>query len=67
MTKKAAETRMGKGKGDISHYSTYVRSGTIIFEVSGVSMLIAKKAFSLGDRKLTVKCKFVYYMYSNVV
>lgn len=56
---------MGKGKGDVAHYATFVRIGTIIFEVSGVNIMIAKHAFSLGDRKLPVKCKFIYYRYNS--
>jgi large subunit ribosomal protein L16 len=67
ITRKAAETRMGKGKGDVSYYAAQVRSGTVIFEVSGVSMLLAKQAFSLGDRKLPVKCRFICYLYSNII
>lgn len=59
VTKKAAETRMGKGKGAPDHWVAVVRRGRILFEVSGVDESIAKQAFKLAARKLPLKTRFV--------
>ncbi len=59
VTKKAAETRMGKGKGAPDHWVAVVRRGRILFEASGVSEEVAKRAFQLAARKLPLKVRFV--------
>lgn len=59
ITKKPAEVRMGKGKGDIEHYVARITPGRIIFEAEGVKLDIAKEALRLAAQKLPVKTKFV--------
>ena len=59
MTKKPAETRMGKGKGAPDHWVAVVRPGRILFEVEGVDKELAAEAFKLAGYKLPVKTKIV--------
>ncbi len=59
MTKKGAETPMGKGKGTVDHFVSVVKAGRILFEMDGVKPEIAKKAMKLAAYKLNVKTKFV--------
>ena len=59
ITKKPLEVRMGKGKGAPEYFVAVVRSGRILFEVAGVSQIIAKEALRLAAQKLPVKTKFV--------
>ena len=59
VTKKAAETRMGSGKGAPDHWVAVVKSGRILFEMSGVSEEAAKEAMRLASHKLPVGTKFV--------
>ena len=59
ITKKPAEVRMGKGKGDIYQYVARVTPGRILFEVEGVPMDLAKEALRLAAQKLPVKTKFI--------
>jgi len=59
VTKKPAETRMGKGKGDLDHWVAVIKRGRIIFEVSGVPEEFAKSLLRLVAFKLPVKTKFV--------
>ncbi len=59
VTKKPAETRMGKGKGGVEYYVAVVKPGTILFELSGVSLAAAREAMSLADAKLSVNTRFV--------
>jgi large subunit ribosomal protein L16 len=51
---------MGKGKGTVSHWSTKISAGTILFEVYGVSHNIAITAFKTGGAKLPVKTKILH-------
>ncbi len=60
VTKKPAETRMGGGKGAPENWVVVVKPGRILFEISGVSMEVAKEAIRLASNKLSVKAKFVY-------
>ena len=53
------ETRMGGGKGAVSHYVTTVKPGTVMFEMSGISEAAAREAMSLAAHKLPVHTKFV--------
>jgi large subunit ribosomal protein L16 len=57
-TARAAETRMGKGKGDIAFWHANVKPGTILYEISGVSEETAREAFRLQAHKLSVKTRF---------
>jgi large subunit ribosomal protein L16 len=59
ITKKPAETRMGKGKGPVEGWVAVVKPGTIIYEISGVPAEIAKEALRLAGSKLPFKCKIV--------
>ncbi len=59
VTKKAAETRMGSGKGAPDHWVAVVKPGRILFEMAGVSGEIAKEAMRLAAHKLPIKTKFV--------
>lgn len=59
ITKKPLEVRMGKGKGALDHYVAVVKSGRILFEISGVPIDVAKEALRLASQKLPVKTKFV--------
>ena len=59
VTKQPAETRMGKGKGDIDGYVAVVKPGRIMFELEGLDEENAKKAMKLAAAKLPIKCKFV--------
>ena len=59
ITKKPAETRMGKGKGAPDHWVAVVKPGRILYEIEGVSEELAREAMRLAAQKLPVKCKFV--------
>jgi len=59
VTKKPAETRMGKGKGSPEYWVAVVRSGRILFELEGVEFDLAKEAMRLASHKLPIKTKFV--------
>lgn len=59
ISKKPAETRMGKGKGAPEEWVAPVRPGRILFEIDGVSEDQAKEAFRLASHKLPVKTRFV--------
>lgn len=58
-TKKPAETRMGNGKGNIEYYVAKVEPGRVLFEVSGCSEEVAKKAFWLAGQKLPIATKMI--------
>ena len=59
VTKKAAETRMGSGKGMPDHWVAVVRTGRILFELGGVGEDVAKEAIRLASHKLPVKTRFI--------
>jgi large subunit ribosomal protein L16 len=59
ITKKPAEVRMGKGKGNPEYWAAVVLPGRILFEVDGVPMEVAKEALRLAAQKLPVKTKFI--------
>ncbi len=59
VTKKPAETRMGKGKGAPEYWVAVVKPGRIMFEVEGVSEELAREAMRLASRKLPIKTRFV--------
>ncbi|MFC3833884.1 MULTISPECIES: 50S ribosomal protein L16 [Deinococcus] len=59
VTKKPAETRMGKGKGAVEYWVSVVKPGRVMFEVSGVTEEQAKEAFRLAGHKLPIQTKMV--------
>ena len=59
ITKKPAETRMGKGKGTPEYWVAVVKPGTILFEVDGIDEATAAEAFRKCSNKLPIKAKMV--------
>lgn len=59
ITKKPAETRMGKGKGAPDHYVAVIKPGNVIFELAGVPEEMAKEAMRLAAYKLPFKTRFL--------
>ncbi|HOK05961.1 MAG TPA: 50S ribosomal protein L16 [Syntrophales bacterium] len=59
ITKKPAETRMGKGKGAPEGWVAVVRPGTVLYEMQGVPMEMAKEAFRLASHKLPIGTRFL--------
>jgi large subunit ribosomal protein L16 len=58
-TKKPAETRMGKGKGNPEYWVAPVKPGAVLFEIGGVSRELAQEAVKLAGSKLPIHTKFV--------
>jgi large subunit ribosomal protein L16 len=59
ITKKPAETRMGKGKGNPEGWVAVVKPGRVLFEVEGVEVTLAKVALALAAAKLPVRTRFI--------
>lgn len=59
ITQKAAETRMGSGKGNVEYWAAVIKPGRILFELSGVPEDIAKEALRLAGHKLPIRTQFV--------
>ncbi len=59
ITKKPAETRMGKGKGAPDHWVAVIKPGRILYEIQGVEEGLARDAMALAAQKLPIKVKFV--------
>lgn len=59
VTAKPIEVRMGKGKGSVEFWACKVKPGRVMFEIDGVSDVVAREALRLGAAKLPVKCKIV--------
>jgi len=59
VTKKPAETRMGRGKGPVEFYVAVIKPGAILFEVGGVPASAAREAMALADAKLGFRCRFL--------
>lgn len=59
VTARAAETRMGKGKGNVDHYVSPVKKGKVLFEISGIEKDEAKLALNLASDKLPIKTSFL--------
>lgn len=59
ITKKPAETRMGKGKGNPEYWVAVVKPGRILYEISGVNEEVARVAFKLASQKLPIATRFV--------
>jgi large subunit ribosomal protein L16 len=65
VTAKPTEVRMGKGKGSLSYWCCPLRPGTLVFELDGVSLDLAKQALILGANKLPFQTKFIVN-YTNI-
>ncbi len=59
VTKKPVEVRMGKGKGNVEYWVATIKPGRMVYEMEGVSEEIAREAFRLAGRKLSVRTTFV--------
>lgn len=59
VSKKPAETRMGKGKGDLDHWVALVKRGRVVLEISGVPEDFARSVLRLVAFKLPIKTKFI--------
>lgn len=58
LTKKPAETRMGKGKGALESWVAVVKTGKMLYEISGVTEAVAQEALRLASHKLPIATKF---------
>ena len=58
-TKKPAETRMGKGKGNPEYWVAVVKPGRILYEMEGTTEEVAREAFKLASQKLPIQTKFI--------
>lgn len=59
ITKRAAETRMGKGKGNVEFYAAVIKPGRILFEVAGMPKDVATTALTLAMHKLSIRSKII--------
>lgn len=59
VTKKPIEVRMGKGKGNVAYWATFVKPGRILFEISGSSLKLAEKALLKGSLKLPLRTQII--------
>ncbi|PIS20779.1 50S ribosomal protein L16 [candidate division WWE3 bacterium CG08_land_8_20_14_0_20_43_13] len=59
VTKRPPEVRMGKGKGPVDHYEAFVRTGKIIFELTGVTEDLAREAFTRASHKLPIPTRYL--------
>jgi large subunit ribosomal protein L16 len=59
VTKKPAETRMGKGKGSPEEWVALVKKGTVLYEIEGVTREVAQEAMRLASQKLPIQTKFL--------
>ena len=59
VTARAAESRMGSGKGSVEYWVAVVKPGRILFELSGVPLKLAKEAMRIASYKLPIKTKFL--------
>lgn len=59
LTKKPAETRMGKGKGSVDHWVAVVKPGRVMIELAGVPEDVAREALRLAGHKLPIQTKFI--------
>lgn len=59
ITKKAAETRMGSGKGSVEEWACVIKPGRIIFEMDGITQAEAFEALRLANHKLPLSCKAI--------
>ncbi len=59
VTMRAAETRMGSGKGSVDHWVAVIKPGRVLFEIAGVREDQAREAFRLAAHKLPMKTQFI--------
>lgn len=59
VTARAAESRMGSGKGAVDYWVATVKPGTILFELKGVNLEVAREAMRIASHKLPIKTKFI--------
>jgi large subunit ribosomal protein L16 len=59
ITRKPAEVRMGKGKGNLEFWAAVIKPGRILFEIDGVTEEVAKGALNLAAGKLPIATKFI--------
>ncbi len=59
VTAKPLESRMGKGKGEPEHWVAVVKPGTIILEVAGVDLEVARQALSRAAHKMPIRCRLI--------
>jgi len=59
ITKKPAETRMGKGKGDPNHWVAVVKKGKVLFEMGGIPLEIAKECMRVAAHKIPFRTRFI--------
>ena len=59
ITARPADTRMGKGKGNVDYWVAVVKPGRVMFELGGVDEEVAREEMRLAANKLPIKCKFV--------
>ena len=59
VTMRAAESRMGSGKGTPEYWVSVVKPGKVIFEIKGVTKLIAKKALTIAGHKMPIKTQII--------
>lgn len=59
ISKKPLETRMGKGKADVEYWAARVKPGTMLFEISGVTPDVAKRALVRVAAKMPIRCRLV--------
>jgi large subunit ribosomal protein L16 len=59
VTQRAAESRMGKGKGSVDHWVAVVKPGRVMFEIGGVAEDVAKEAMRLAAYKLPIRCQVI--------
>ena len=62
LTRKPAETRMGKGKGSVEYWVAQIQPGRVLYEIEGISEELAREAFELAAAKLPVQTTFVKRM-----
>jgi len=67
VTKKPAETRMGKGKGAPEYWVAVIKPGRVLFEIEGVTEALAREALLLAANKLPLKTKFVSRAETEVI
>lgn len=59
ITKKPAETRMGKGKGNVEYWVALIRPGAVLLEVAGVPANLTREALTRAEAKLPFRCRFI--------
>lgn len=59
VTKKPVEVRMGKGKGNVEYWVAPVQPGRVMYEIQGVTEIVAREAFRLAAAKLAIKTTFI--------